>query len=117
MFIEKYFNVANNKINFTRQQASDFAKQIADDFNPLHDIDAKRFCVPGDLLFSVVLARSGLHKTMCFGFSGMVTNDIELHFPTEITKTSSIVDDKQKEYLINEIILKNTCDSGLVDEE
>ena len=61
MFIKKYCPIDNDKITFTRQQGSDFAKQVADDFNPLHNIDAKRFCVPGALLFSIVIAKSGLH--------------------------------------------------------
>jgi len=81
------------------KQASDFAKQIADDFNPLHDINAKRFCVPGDLLFSLVLERAGLHQEMSFTFSGMVTDGIALNFPSEISSSANIVDDKQKEYL------------------
>ena len=43
MFLENYCRITDDKMTFTRQQASDFAKQIADDFNPLHDTDAKRF--------------------------------------------------------------------------
>ena len=77
MFLEKFYNTNNDKVTFSRQQASNFAKQIADDFNPLHDIDAKRFCVPGDLLFSLTLARAGLHQEMTFTFSGMVTDGID----------------------------------------
>jgi hypothetical protein len=99
MFLENYCRISDDKISFTRQQASDFAKQIADDFNPLHDIDAKRFCVPGDLLFSLILERAGLHQEMSFKFSGMVTDASTLNIPTEITTTASIVDDKQKECL------------------
>lgn len=99
MFLENYCQITDDKISFTRQQASDFAKQIADDFNPLHDIQAKRFCVPGDLLFSLILERAGLHKEMSFKFSGMVTDATKLKIPTEISTAASIVDDNQKEYL------------------
>jgi hypothetical protein len=99
MFLENYCQITDDKISFTRQQASDFAKQIADDFNPLHDIQAKRFCVPGDLLFSLILERAGLHKEMSFKFSGMVTDATKLTIPTEISTAASIVDDNQKEYL------------------
>ncbi|TWX63911.1 DUF3581 family protein [Colwellia sp. C1TZA3] len=99
MFLENYCRISDDKISFTRQQASDFAKQIADDFNPLHDINAKRFCVPGDLLFSLILERAGLHQEMSFRFSGMVTDATTLSIPTEITNTARIVDDKQKECL------------------
>jgi hypothetical protein len=99
MFLENYCRISDEKISFTRQQASDFAKQIADDFNPLHNIDAKRFCVPGDLLFALILERAGLHQEMSFTFSGMVTDTTTLNIPTEITTIASIVDDKEKEYL------------------
>lgn len=99
MFIEKYCPIDNDKISFTRQQGSDFAKQVADDFNPLHNIDAKRFCVPGDLLFSLIIAKSGLHKTMRFDFSGMVNDDIALTFPTQVNDKFDIKDDNDKTYL------------------
>ncbi|MGB0936336.1 MAG: DUF3581 family protein [Colwellia sp.] len=99
MFIEKYCPIDNDRITFTRQQGSDFAKQVADDFNPLHNMDAKRFCVPGDLLFSIVIAKSGLHKTMRFDFSGMVNDDIGLTFPTKINEKFDIKDDNDKTYL------------------
>jgi hypothetical protein len=99
MFIEQYCPINNDQISFTRQQASDFAKQVADDFNPLHNIEAKRFCVPGDLLFSVIIAKSGLHKEMSFNFSGMVNDGIALTFPNEIINSIDIIDSKNKTYL------------------
>ena len=55
MNIEKYYNLDGPKLSFTRRQGSDFAKTVAGDFNPLHDVDAKRFCIPGDLLFAVII--------------------------------------------------------------
>lgn len=99
MFLESYCNITNNQISFSRQQGSDFAKKIADDFNPLHDADAKRFCVPGDLLFSLVLEKSGLSQNMGFTFSGMVTDGIKLNFPEKIIESASILDDNAKEYM------------------
>lgn len=99
MFIEKYCATDADQISFTRQQASDFAKQVADDFNPLHNIEAKRFCVPGDLLFSIIIAKAGLHKTMSFDFSGMVNDSIELTFPKQIDDSFDIKDNKDKTYL------------------
>lgn len=99
MFIEQYCAIESEKISFTRQQGSDFAKQVADDFNPLHNIEAKRFCVPGDLLFSVIIAKAGLHKEMSFNFSGMVNDNIALTFPTEINQRFDVVDDNNKTYL------------------
>jgi hypothetical protein len=99
MFIEQFCPIHSEQISFTRQQGSDFAKQVADDFNPLHNIDAKRFCVPGDLLFSVIIAKSGLHKEMSFNFSGMVNDGIALTFPNEIINDFDIVDSNDKTYL------------------
>ena len=96
MFIEKFCPISADKISFTRQQGSNFAKQVADDFNPLHNIDAKRFCVPGDLLFSIIIAKSGLHKKMTFGFSGMVSDNVSLTFPQNIDNSFDIKDDKDK---------------------
>ena len=96
MFIENYCPISADKISFTRQQASDFAKQVADDFNPLHNINAKRFCVPGDLLFSIIIAKSGLHQKMTFDFSGMVNDKVQLTFPQQIETSFDIKDEKDK---------------------
>lgn len=115
MFIENFYNTSNDKISFSRQQASDFAKQVADDFNPLHDADAKRFCVPGDLLFSVILVKSGLNQQMSFNFSGMVSDDIELTFPEKITDSALVIDNNNKEYLSIAVNGENTKDPKLIE--
>ena len=47
-----------------------------DDYNPLHDKDAKKFCAPGDLLFSLVLDRYGISERMEFTFAGMVDENV-----------------------------------------
>lgn len=108
MFLENYCHLENDQIRFTREQASDFAKNIADDFNPLHDIEAKRFCVPGDLLFSLSLETSGLSQEMKFTFSGMVTDGILLNFPNQVIGKAAVVDDNNKEYLTIEASGENT---------
>jgi len=115
MFIEQYCPINNDQISFTRQQASDFAKQVADDFNPLHNIEAKRFCVPGDLLFSVIIAKSGLHKEMSFNFSGMVNDGITLTFPNKIINDFDIVDNKNKTYLTIEASGEKTHCPSLIN--
>lgn len=116
MFIEKYYNQSpTGKISFTRQQASDFAKKIADDFNPLHNLEAKRFCVPGDLLFAVILARSGLYKQMTFTFSGMVNDGLLLTFPKEINSTTAIIDDNKKEYMQIAVAGEHSTKPSIID--
>jgi len=81
MFIDSYYSEQDGNITFTRDQGSDFAKRVADDFNPLHDAGASRFCIPGDLLFAIILSRYGLSRHMEFIFSGMVLEGIELVLP------------------------------------
>ena len=68
MFIEQFYNKNNNGISVSGEQASDFAKIISNDFNPIHDADSKRFCVPGDLLFALVVKHYGLRENMDFRF-------------------------------------------------
>ncbi|MBB1365024.1 DUF3581 domain-containing protein [Pseudoalteromonas sp. SR44-5] len=68
-------------VSISREQGCRFAKCVADDYNPLHDKDAKRFCVPGDLLFSLVLSRYGISEKMEFTFAGMVDENTKLNFP------------------------------------
>ena len=99
MFLDKYHSDEEAKIQVSRQQASDFAKEIADDFNPIHDLDAKRFCVPGDLLFALVLTKYGLSKRMDFTFSGMVGDGVSLIFPNTNAEIINVVDGGGKEYL------------------
>jgi len=99
MNIEDYYQTNGSKLSFTRQQASDFAKKVAGDFNPIHDIDSKRFCVPGDLLFSVIIHHYGLHQKMIFNFSGMVGDSVDLLLPNFDSEHLAILDAKDKKYL------------------
>jgi hypothetical protein len=99
MNLEKYYNREGSKLSFTRQQASDFAKTIAGDFNSIHDVDSKRFCVPGDLLFSVIIHHYGLRQTMGISFSGMVGDDVILILPEVDAREISIYDENDKKYL------------------
>lgn len=105
MQITDYFSEDADGIVFSRQQASDFAKQVADDFNPIHNPDSKRFCVPGDLLFAVVLSRYGLSEHMRFNFSSLLSDGVSLRFSDSDSGSGSdagqvsIMDQKGKEYL------------------
>jgi len=99
MNLEKYYNLDGARLSFTRQQASDFAKKVAGDFNTIHDADSKRFCVPGDLLFAVILKHYGLRQTMGFSFSGMVGDDTTLILPKVNAREISIYDENDKKYL------------------
>jgi hypothetical protein len=99
MFLAPYFSEQNQAISVSAQQASDFAKKIAQDFNPIHNVGAKRFCVPGDLLFAIVLTQYGLSQSMKFSFAGMVGASVELQFPEQVSESFSIRDGREKTYL------------------
>ncbi len=92
------FSTKEDQFQFTRQQASHFAKKVAGDYNPIHDEDNKRFCVPGDLLFAVLLQKQGISQKMRFDFSGMVTDGIELSIKNSANE-SVVVDQNGKQYL------------------
>ncbi len=80
MFTEDYYTLNDGKYVFSKQQGSDFAKSVAGDFNPLHDTVNSRFCIPGDLLFSVLLSQFGISQEMTFDFQGMVNGDMPVEF-------------------------------------
>ena len=116
MILENYYQLEQDNIQVSRQQASDFAKSIASDFNPIHDPDSKRFCVPGDLLFALVLHRYGLNQHMKFTFSGMVGDQRSLHFPESEASVLHIKDDRDKEYLTVERSGEITRDNALIHQ-
>jgi hypothetical protein len=99
MFLKEYYDVQDNCVCITAEQASMFAKEVAHDFNPLHDVDNKRFCVPGDLLFSLVLEKYGLSQNMHFIFSGMVGHAVLLNFPATDAEHIDVTDQQSKTYL------------------
>lgn len=98
MNLEHYYSEQDGKLIFTRQQASDFAKRVAGDFNPIHDTDASRFCVPGDLLLSILLAKTGISEEIEIQFNGMISANTPLTI-VETDEEVTVVDDDQKRYL------------------
>ena len=99
MLLDNYYTENAGEITFSRQQACDFAKKIAGDFNPLHDADNSRFCVPGDLLFSLLLTKCGISQKMRVSFIGMVMDGIPLRIPDTDSSHLAIVDESGKELL------------------
>jgi hypothetical protein len=114
MRLENYYSEVDGQIGFSRAQASAFAKEIADDFNPIHDPDNKMFCVPGDLLFSVALSKLGLSQKMRCTFTGMVGDGTLLHFHDSGSQTLSIDDQQGKTYLTIERSGDVTDDQSLI---
>ncbi|UCH39437.1 MAG: DUF3581 family protein [Gammaproteobacteria bacterium] len=115
MNLEQYCNLEGSRLSFTRVQASNFAKTVAGDFNSIHDVDSKRFCVPGDLLFSVIIHHYGLRQTMGFSFSGMVGDDVTLILPKVNAREISIYDENDKKYLDVSTNGKQSHNNQLID--
>jgi hypothetical protein len=97
------------------EQASRFAKSVAGDYNPIHNPDARRFCVPGDLLFALVLERFGLSQTMEFRFLSMVGADTPLRFDEADDGTIHVCDEGGKCYLKATRSGATTHDTAAVD--
>ena len=114
--LNNYVNKEDGKFVFSQQQASDFAKNVAGDFNPIHDVGAKKFIVPGDLLFSLILQQSGLSQKMQFTFSGMVNENTKLHYISSADNKLMLVDDNNKEYMACETSGDITNDQQLISE-
>ena len=79
MFLDPFHAADDGTLRISAPQGSAFAKEVAGDFNPIHDATNPRFCAPGDLLFALVLARCGLARRMTFRFTGMVGADAALN--------------------------------------
>lgn len=99
MYLNSFHQLDNQTITISPQQASRFAKEVAQDFNPLHDPESKRFCVPGDLLFALVLANQGLSQKMVFNYTGMVGEGVSLDVPNDTSSEFKVTDNNGKEYL------------------
>jgi hypothetical protein len=99
MFLDAYYQRDGDTISVSRPQASRFAKDIAGDFNPIHDTDARRFCVPGDLLFAIVLTHYGLAASMRFHFQHMLSADNPVLLPSDPGETIELRDHQGACYL------------------
>lgn len=115
-FLDPYVTLHSDGFSFTREQASRFAKEVADDYNPIHDVEAKRFCVPGDLLFAYLVAEKGLHPGMHFTFSGMVADGVELLLKEPGEGELKIEDARGKEYLRASYAGEVNRDPQLIEE-
>lgn len=92
MNLELYRTLNGSLLSFSREQASAFAKEIAGDFNPIHNVDARRFCVPGDLLFVTMLLRYGLAERTVVEFSNMVDDSMQFELPEDVEDNFELQD-------------------------
>lgn len=99
MSLRDYYTIDSAGLRISEQQASDFAKAVAGDFNPLHDPGSRRFCVPGDLLFTVLLQHYGACQRMELRFSGMVGANVVLQLEQDPGATYTLKDSAGKAYV------------------
>lgn len=99
MNLEQFLTRDGRSLRYTQQQASRFAKQVAGDFNPLHDIDSRRFCVPGDLLFVTLLSEYGVATRTDVEFSNMVDDQMSFDLPDQVEDSFELVDSRGKSCL------------------
>ncbi|MFA5549074.1 MAG: DUF3581 family protein [Porticoccaceae bacterium] len=97
--LDGYHRADGKHIRISAREGSLFAKQVAGDFNPIHDEDSKRFCVPGDLLFALAVSRYGVREHMDFRFAGMVGDGVALCFPEAVGSAGSVVNEQGKPLL------------------
>ncbi|WP_372965392.1 DUF3581 family protein [Marinobacter sp.] len=116
MFLDRFYSVRDKHIFITAPQASLFAKEVAGDFNPIHDPDARRFCVPGDLLFAIVLSRFGLSSNMTFKFLNLLGAEVPLEFRESDDGTIEVCDEAGKVYLEVNRSGDRTFDKTIVEE-
>jgi hypothetical protein len=115
MKLSDYYTIDTTGLRVTADQASNFAKAIAGDFNPLHDPDNRRFCVPGDLLFTALLQHYGLSRQMHVHFSGMVVDGTTLLLNEEPGDAYELRDAAGKTYLHVDRSGEVTRDNRLIE--
>ncbi len=99
MFLERYHTIQDGRLLISANQGSRFAKEIAGDFNPIHNPDARRFCVPGDLLFALLVSHFGLSRRMTFHFRSLLGGSVPLTFREDGDGLIRVCDDRDKVYI------------------
>jgi hypothetical protein len=99
MFSAQFATPKGANLHITGEQGSDFAKTVSNDFNPIHDPENRRFCVPGDLLFALAVENYGLSEKIHVDFTGLVSADTQLIYPLTSNSPKTVTDDRGKQYL------------------
>ncbi|WP_166254752.1 DUF3581 family protein [Marinobacter salicampi] len=99
MFLDRFHSIQDGRVVISADQASHFAREVAGDYNPIHNPDHRRFCVPGDLLFALVVWRFGLSQNMTFQFRNLLGGDVALNFNENPDGSIDVCDTNGKRYL------------------
>tara|TARA_R110002095_G_scaffold159500_1_gene138320 strand:- start:2644 stop:3345 length:702 start_codon:yes stop_codon:yes gene_type:complete len=114
MNLKQFYSKEGQQVHVSREQASCFAKSVAGDFNPIHNIDARRFCVPGDLLFAVALTELGISQNMRFDFESMVTEKTVVTLPEQLSNEFSLLDQNNKSQMTIHSSGEQTSDGAFI---
>lgn len=112
--ISQYFTHDKGGMRFSDTQSNHFAKGVAGDFNPIHDIGAKRFCVPGDLLFAALLNRYGVYASLRVDLMSLVNADVIVELPQSLDAHNEISDAKGRHLLTLEVSGESTNDAAFI---
>ena len=115
MLLERYHATQNGLVLISATQASRFAKEVAGDFNPIHNPDARRFCVPGDLLFALLLSHFGLSRQMTFHFRSLLGENVPLDFREDDDGLIRVYDQNDKVYIEVERSGERTHDDTVIE--
>jgi len=118
-FLSNFYSASQDKqICISAEQGNNFAKHVADDFNPIHDTTSKRFCVPGDLLFAIALERYGLRECMSFKFRELIKADTPLYYPEQgvVAAEFDVICDRSKPVLGIEYSGESSRDAEKVEQ-
>ncbi|MFN2360418.1 MAG: DUF3581 family protein [Marinobacter sp.] len=115
MFLERYHSIQDGHVLISATQASRFAKEVAGDFNPIHNPDARRFCVPGDLLFALLVSHFGLFRHMTFHFRSLLGENVPLAFHEDTDGLIRVYDEKGKVYIEVERSGECTRDATVIE--
>ena len=112
--ISQYVTLNDQGMQFSQTQANHFAKGVAGDFNPIHDIGGKRFCVPGDLLFAALLNRYGVYEQLTVDLMALVNADVIVRLPEQLQAANEIRDANDRHLLSLDVAGQSTADNVFV---
>lgn len=115
MFLDRYHSIQDGNVLITAQQGSRFAKEVAGDFNPIHNPDTRRFCVPGDLLFALLVSHFGLFRQMTFHFRSLLGDSVPLMFREDDDGLIRVCDARGKVYIEVEREGESTRDHSIIE--
>jgi len=112
--ISSFATTTEHGMKFSQTQASDFAKGVAGDFNPLHDVGGKRFCVPGDLLFASLLSHYGVYQRLQVDLVALVNADVEVALPDKLSAENEFRDTNDRHLLSLKVSGESTSEQAFV---